>query len=615
MPRARRELVFPLLNLGRTEEAAAEAEEALRLSPTSPASHYFHGMVLAHTGRLREAREAFRRAIALSVNAEFAISQLIIACDTLAQRKEEVAFIRSELVRQTIFGEGLLAYRYQVRDVLDAGELLASLREALSARPDLWHGWSAVTHQLLEMGQPEEAHRLALQATERFPLLPRMWLDLASVCRRSDSDGEIIALREALQINPAWGEAVRQLAEVHARRGSHGEVLNCWSVRRRRSPLDAVTQGELGRMLWKVGAATKHWSARHGRSGWIRDCNGHGRRCGNGAPELKKRDFVLDLARELTVSRAGEARSWLVLSGMLSENQQVEERLAALDRAIALNPRLEEAHDHRAWVLCNARRFDEALAACHPAIFGSLPPSRLRGRAAWIAAQKGDIHRAIAGMREVVADDPHYYWAWCRLADWYREIRNADEYLLVGRTLAGRWPLDAASQGYLGEALQWKKDRAGARAAFRESLKDDPDYVFGATSLFDMALEDGDIAEAQRAMTFLNRHPRGIRTVARECRLAAKRQDRQPALDLFGELCRHEKADGEVIDWTLKVLDPSLGVAAVNRSLRSLATETQSERTLIARLLVDRLGKAKLCARASGWWKSFFPGEGHLPMA
>ncbi len=311
------------------------------------------------------------------------------------------------------------------------------------------------------------------------------------------------------------------------------------------------------------------------------------------AAELKKPNYAIDLARELTVSRAGEARSWLVLAGMLSEKAQVDERLAALDRAVALNPRLIEAHDQRAWVLHDAQRNEEALAACRPAIWGETPPIRLRGRAAWIAAETGDITGAITAMRQVVAEDPHYYWGWSRLATWYRQTRDYTQFLSTAQTLVSQWPLDAVSRGFLGQALRFTKDPKGAKEAFADALRLDPDNEYAATSLFDMAIDDEDVAEAAKALTFVQRHGRDAATIARECRLATARRDHPAALNLFSELCRHERADRGLLDWVIKPLAPMAGEGTVNRTLRALATEPQTRRAAVARLLIDRLVKAK----------------------
>src|SRR5205823_1174560 len=126
---------------------------------------------------------AYREAIRLSVDNDYAVARLLAGCDTLAERREALAFVEGELARQTVFGDGLLAYQQCARYTLEPEELLASLRKGLEARPDLWHAWSAVVRQLTAVGRLDEALDLARQATGRFPLLPRLWLDLALVCR------------------------------------------------------------------------------------------------------------------------------------------------------------------------------------------------------------------------------------------------------------------------------------------------------------------------------------------------------------------------------------------------------------------------------------------------
>src|SRR5690349_19490940 len=105
--------------------------------------------------------------------------------------------------------------------VLEAEELLALLRQALAERPDLWHAWSALIGQLAEMAHLEEAGELARKAVDRFPLLPRIWLDAAQVSHlRGDQAGELSALQEAWRINPAWGEAACRLATAYDRLGN-----------------------------------------------------------------------------------------------------------------------------------------------------------------------------------------------------------------------------------------------------------------------------------------------------------------------------------------------------------------------------------------------------------
>ena len=331
-------------------------------------------------------------------------------------------------MRQTIFGDGLLAYRSHCRDVLEVDEALACLRKALAAHPDLWHAWAAVIRQLADAARLDEAHKLALEATEKFPLLPQLWLDVARICRRrGDPDGELMALRETIELSAGWAEAVRELAEFYERAGDLKECRSLLERAVERSPLDAAVHGDLARVLWKLNcrdeAVDRAAQAVRLAPGlqWAWDS------LRSWTQELKRPQTAVDLARELTLKRGGEARSWLVLASMLTEEKDLDERLAALDKATQLNPRNLEGPTSGPRLLAEAGRFEEALEACRPAQWGDNPPSRLRGRAAWIEARRENYPAAVAAMKAVLVEEPRYYWGWCQLAGWHRHTgANAD---------------------------------------------------------------------------------------------------------------------------------------------------------------------------------------------
>ncbi len=110
---------------------------------------------------------------------------------------------------------------------------------------------------------------------------------------------------------------------------------------------------------------------------------------------------------------------WLVLASLLDAPEERSEAVAALDRALELDPRNIEAHGRKADLFISDGQFDEALAACRPAAFAEGPPLVLRARAAAILADKGDLPAAILQMQQVVGDDSEYVYAWAQLADWY----------------------------------------------------------------------------------------------------------------------------------------------------------------------------------------------------
>jgi tetratricopeptide (TPR) repeat protein len=531
---ARRELALVLGDERRLDEAFAEMEIARGLDPDTPPYFCVQGQLCGMAARMEEARAAYRQAISLSVDTDFAIAALVDACDSPAQRREALRFVEQELVRQVVFGDGLLAFRDQAHGVLSADELLTTLREALAARPDLWHAWSAVIRQLTDMDQTQEAFDQAQQATERFPLMPRLWLDLALVCQaRRDRTAEIDALQRALRISPGWGVAARQLAAAHARAGDTARTRAILEQAVAHTPLDPGNHAGLADTLWDLGekeAALTHleravelepgydwaWNA-------LAEWSGGQRRAETAA-------------RTLTTRRRGEARSWLILARMLTGAEALPERLAALDQALALNPRCLDAYTFKAELLTEVHRFDEALAACRPALWAT-PPTELRARAAWVEAERGQIRAAITQMQGVVAEDPHDYEAWNLLHRWHDQAGERQEALTAARTLVRLAPQNPYSWGMLGRASLGIEDRAGAKRAFRRALDLAPDYDYAGLSLFDEQFTDEEFTEAAATLDLLRPHIDAAWVLPRDVRLAARREDRATAAQRLRELC------------------------------------------------------------------------------
>jgi len=250
---ARRELALTLAKQSRIEEAFAEAEIAGQLEPDNPATHGVLGQLYRVGGKPAKAREHCRQAIRLSVDCDLAISDLMLTCSDEAQRREQLDFVRGQLTSQVIFGEGLTAYRQAAAETLEPEALLGVLCEALDARPDLWHAWSAVVRQLVEMQRHDEAMEPARRAADRFPLLLSAWLDLAAVCQaREDRQGEIDALQHAAEVTPAGGPAVRLLAEVYLREDDAETAKTLLGRAKAENPGDPFTRGCLADALWQL---------------------------------------------------------------------------------------------------------------------------------------------------------------------------------------------------------------------------------------------------------------------------------------------------------------------------------------------------------------------------
>ncbi|MBY0397942.1 MAG: hypothetical protein K2X91_15935, partial [Thermoleophilia bacterium] len=489
-----------------------------------------------------EALESVRRTLRTNVDQEPMVAELVQLSRGRSEKRAAIGFLADELHRQPHTGEGLVAFTDQARQVYtdpdDHNELLATLDHILDERPDLWQAWSVVIQQMAGLMRLEEANELARDATHRFPLLAKLWLDRAQVCQAmGNPEGRIDALRQAVAVTPGWSVAARELADALDDAGEQDEAIAVMERAAAKSPLDPFAHGFLAERLWDAGrsrealdrakTAVRHepgydW-AWHAVQLW--------------AERLEVPDEAADLGRELTRDRAGDPRVWLRLARMLHHPRHNDEALAALDKATSLDPKNVEAHDLKAERLADMGRYDAALAAARPEQFAEDQPFVLQGRAAWVEARRGNYAAAIPPMQALVAVDPTYLWGWHQLAEWYNETGRSHNYLEAASELVRLQPGHPVAMMMRGEAKLQTGDRDGGKADLRESLKASPGYSHAAAVLFDACIADDELREARQALAVLQEHAAGPEVAVKQIQLAARTDDEDVAVRAFAEVC------------------------------------------------------------------------------
>jgi tetratricopeptide (TPR) repeat protein len=530
------------------ETALAAVERGGQLEP----GHVWYYSVLAQVhkraDRIPEALEALRTGLRRNIDQEPCIAELVQLSRGQREKRDALEFVYHELQRQPHTGEGLVGYitaahqLFQTQpDLEDHTLLLERLEDLLDRRPDLWQAWSAVIQQLAGLGRLEEADSLARDATERFPLAPKLWLDWAQVCHGlGNTEGRIEALRQAVATAPGWSVAARELAEALVDAGERSAALAVLERTVLRNPLDPLAHGYLAERLWDEGRSREaleqvkiaarlepgyDWAWHHLQL-W--------------AERLDSPEEAADFARALARDRAGDARVWLRLARMLQNPRYNDEVLAALDRAIALEPRNVEAHDLKAERLAEMGQFEAALAAATPPQFAGEVPMILQGREAWIRARSGDYATAITRMQGLVAVEPDYVWGWHQLAEWFNETGNPQQYREAASEFVQLQPHHPAGWAMRGEAKLQTGDREGGKADLREALKLSPGYSLAAAILFDAHLADGEYREAEKALGVLQEHASGPEVAVKQIQLACRTRDEDTALRAFTEICEGE---------------------------------------------------------------------------
>lgn len=584
----RRELAMALSQGGRHAEAEAEADLAVQMEPNNPSSYTVRGRVRLVAGRRDDARTDYLHAMHLDVDAVYAMSELLSLCRTLEEKKKALEQMHAELVRQVIFGEAVLTFRSLALGILPPPDLLAVLEEARKERPDLWQAWSMVVAQQLSMKTPDAALKTALEAAECFPMLPRTWLDLADVRHAMlDVQGELQATEKAYELNPTWDFAARRLAETYEKRGDAVRARKILERACAYSPLDGINAGCLADLMWKAGEKTaaieklKHAIRLNPDYEW-----GWNTLRLWGAQENQPR-LAEEMARDLTLRRAGETRSWLLLAKALTDRPEAAgERLEAFDKAVSLDPHCVDAWDQKAELLAVMGRYEDALKCCAPP---GLPdvPAELQVRSVWIEGQRGKVEDAIPRLKAVMREHPEFHSGWGLLADWCWKTEKYAEAVEAGENMAQFAPSSPVPLGYLGDMKQRSGDVEGAKEAFARALKLDPDYTFAGFSLFSIFLNAADYKAADAVLDQLKGRAHDYEVQSRRVAVLARQKKKEETWAALKALCAMKVEEAGDMSSAIDEAATAFGLWRTERVVRRIVLEEKVANDFVAEMWIE----------------------------
>lgn len=572
---ALREKALILRRMQRWDTAETLAREALHIEPAAAASPGTLGVILQDLGRTAEARAAFEAALRLGIDAPY-LDQLLATCGDFSARRDVMLFVHRELSSQPA-GDGgtVLRFRELARGILPLDELRTLLETLLPAHPDFWAVWSALGAHLLDQNELAAGLARARESTERFPLVPRVWVDLATAqSRGGDNGSEIQSLRRALELSPSWSLPARILATAHERALELDAAEHVLRRSIAADPLDAIGQSRLGDLFWRRGRKVEgrqlmeravtldpgnEWAWERLQA-WSTD------------PDAAPRPLAL--AEALARRRPGDAN--LLIRVARLQSTDVDAALASLARANALEPRNAEAHDLRAQFLAEAGRFEEALSACRPVIFGEQPPHDLLGRAAWIEHARRHQEAAIETMQALVAVHADYAWGWACLTEWLWEAEKYRAALEAATKWSWLAPWTATPLGYAAAAQQRLGHRTEAKELYWRALHVDPTYLFGAQALLQLLAEDQRAEEAAKVVRHIETHFSPADAQRAAVLYHVMRRDRDAAASALSALARAPESQVHLLFEAAKAVREAGWSATLATALEPLLTHADA---------------------------------------
>ncbi|MEY1662542.1 tetratricopeptide repeat protein [Isoalcanivorax beigongshangi] len=413
------------LMLGDTDTADALALEMLAETPDHAGALMMRGRIARRRGEPAAAAEHFRELIRLRPDHAQAFQALLECYTDVEDKRAALTYIHSQLVEQVTFGDGIQAFVPLARRYLDDEQVREWVAEMLAERPDLWQCWLAVGQFHNAIGEGEQAEGLFRQACERFPLLPRLWLELGRQrMQNGDLDGAREALNECTRQSPQWVQGITTMVDILEQLGEVEEAEQRVDRGLARYPDSAVLLAYKADLLWRRGEREDAYQALRAALSGDPDYGWAWNRLQHWARALDCYEQVRELAVQLATRDETNAGLWSRASDLCEDKQ---ERERYIDRALALVPHSPHYVIDRCHLLWEMERLDEAWPLMGEEYWQGAVPIEVRTFEAWLRHQLGEVEQATALLRdEVVQRDPSYATAWRHLAHWYRDAGDSE---------------------------------------------------------------------------------------------------------------------------------------------------------------------------------------------
>jgi len=245
------------LLLQKADLAGAESEvrQALRLSPGYFPALMTLGQALVRQGRVAEALDATRRAVAGSESAEqSAYVQLALLAARVGEGPQAVNFLRALAARRPRADGIETALGVLAMDAGSPGEAEAHYRAALALDPTSTDAMGRLFTLYRGRGREADLQGLigAALATNERSVMHHNWLGLI-LMRRGDAAGAEREFRRAMDLAPDFGGTMANLGSLYGRTGRLEEAVDILGRALRIDPKNLEARVNYGAALAKLG--------------------------------------------------------------------------------------------------------------------------------------------------------------------------------------------------------------------------------------------------------------------------------------------------------------------------------------------------------------------------
>jgi tetratricopeptide (TPR) repeat protein len=351
--------------LGLDDQALACYKRALEINPRDAKAWSNKGGLVRDLGRMEEALACFDQAAAIDPQADLAWYNKGSTFEILGKPQEALVCLDQALALNPLNHMAWSSKGVALDKLGRYEEAIVSFDRALQIHPRFVAALANKGNQLRNLGRLQEALACHERAIEIDSSLRALWANKANVLSDMKRYQEALAaFDQALVLSPDFTVCLYGKGVVYVAMGQPGEALACCECALRINPGEAYGWVYKAEALEKLGRPEEALAAydqaieinKYDASAWLKK--------GSLLKGLGRTDESFACCTVVMISiKPRDALTWHNTGVQLRELGKPNEALLCHERAVEINPRLDEAWLGKVNMLVDLGRFEEAMAA------------------------------------------------------------------------------------------------------------------------------------------------------------------------------------------------------------------------------------------------------------
>ncbi|WP_158971159.1 tetratricopeptide repeat protein [Paraglaciecola sp. L3A3] len=534
---ARRQLIDVKIGLGLFQQAVELTQQTCALVKGDMTNMSYLAKSYLKNGDFIKAKEQARKVLSIDVDNNLAFDVLLKACVSDEEKQQALNFIFEQIQTQTIFGDSAWNYWFAAKVSLGQASLKAFIEYMLKHYSHLWYAYSLAGSYHQHFGDLDAAQNELIKGRDKFPLTPRVHFDLAQLYElQGDTQQAILAFNSALEINPAWTEVAKRLADLYERENDLVAAANVLRKIVKHVVDDGVLYGYLANIEIKQEQPEKALQSLIKSVEHSQDYRWAWNNLVTVCEQLDKAEFPQQQALKLAQLKPYKAHVWRDVAYLTEEHLK---KKSLLDKALSCDRHFVPAFKDLAQMYIDQGDYKTAIAVLSNTPWLDDLPFELGILKAELFAEIGQYQDAASRMEKILFSREGYAYLWTKLYKWLEKIGDKDRYIACCYQQVSTNPHEAEALCFVGENLLQHGtaiDQEKADEYLKRAYELSPNDQYIVLTYADRLVA---IEQPQAALNVLNLYTEYYEDEyvnARRVEVLTKLGEIDPALSLFSQM-------------------------------------------------------------------------------